>query len=286
MELVTSARVVCRSRPQVAALMHVCDLIASCLAPPKSWTIETAIRHGCVHLTRHLLNELADEPELYYLLKRWRARLYLSVAASVGDISLMEHLVERFGCSCDDSAVREVVEGGHLESLQWLYDQALIGLTSGDDVEAFKKRILSDHCMILASRVGHLEMLQWMHSVTKRACVDLVLRDAVRCGHLHILEWILPMVKIPKSNMTKLNLTEAVMQSGSLEVPKFLHSKSLLPLTSNLMDAAARNGKLEQLKWMSTSAEKDAPLKQSMTLRKVDTLSLCSGCTRRTQMLN
>jgi len=237
MEIVTSARAVCRSRPQVVALSHVCDLIASCLAPPKSWTIETAIYRGCAHLSRHLLDELAENPELHFLTKRARARQYLSVAASVGDIALMEHLVERFGCCVDSLAVTETVEGGHLEALQWLFDLSMASVAPGDDVKAFKKRVLPDYYMSLASSIGHLEMLQWMHNIVGCVSADQVLQEAARYGHMHVIEWVLPMVEIPLSEMNSFHLIEAAMDGGHIDITEFLISKCRLRLGSGAIAA-------------------------------------------------
>jgi hypothetical protein len=124
MEIVASARVICRSRPVVAAIPPIVDLVASFLAPPDSWTVEVAIQRGCTHLVRHLLDELEADPEIHHLIKRSRARKYLSEAAAVGDIALLEYLVARFGCCVDGWAIAQAVKGSQLEALQWLYECA------------------------------------------------------------------------------------------------------------------------------------------------------------------
>jgi hypothetical protein len=250
MELVMSARVVCLSRPHVIALPHVCDFIASCLAPPKSWTIETAICHGCAHLAQHLLDELADNPKLHYLVKRSRARRYLSVASSVGDIALMAHLVERFGCCVDALVVKKAVKGGHLEALQWLYDQAITGLTSDDDVEIVKKHVLIDYYMILASRIGHLEMLQWLQNAAGGVLADWVLHEAARNGHVHVVEWVVLNAGASVADLANLDVIHAAAVVDNIDVAKFVLSRGLLPLSSSVMDATAGYGQLELLQWM------------------------------------
>jgi hypothetical protein len=117
-DLVTSARIVCSTQPRVTALPHVRALVAAFLSPPASWTADRAVRSGCTHLTRHLLDAIADDTELHHATKRLRAQRVLYEAVSVEDIALLEHLVTQFGCLPDDWSVTKAVAGGHVDAVR------------------------------------------------------------------------------------------------------------------------------------------------------------------------
>lgn len=73
-DTITSALVVCRSRPEIEPLPHVRNLIASLLIPSGEWTIERAIPCGYLRLAGLLIGVLERDSSLLELEKRACAR--------------------------------------------------------------------------------------------------------------------------------------------------------------------------------------------------------------------
>lgn len=242
---IMSARVVCRSLPEIAPLAHVYALIASFLLPSHKWTLERSIRRGYRHLTALLLTALEEDLTLPELEKRGRARKGVHAAAKVGDVGLMQRLVQSFGCIVDDKAARDAVEGGNLEALQWVYSQ-LDGSARNQGVVIRADNLFPTTIELDAVTSGSLEMLQWICRVRGFGPSRQSLRCAGKCGHLPIVQWLY--AQSPR-NLESFEVID-IARGGQLEVFKFLYEKNVVEIPFAAVDIAAGNGHVELAQWM------------------------------------
>jgi len=257
-ELVTSARVVCRSRPAIAALTHVCGLIGSFLTPPRTWTIPRAIRSGSTHLADIVVATLAADSSVRELEKRSQARKGVHAAASVGNADLIQRLVETFGCAVDEWGAREAVRGGHMEALQRIYDFVQRGIVDravhAPQYKMNTKLLLPPEAIADASKLGNLAMVQWIWHVRGGRAYDYWPLELPETGGLAIVEWLWS--QAPRTRgFSREELGKAVA-GGHEDVLRFLHERQALEFSSQMTAFAASNGHLGLAQWMhSVSGE-------------------------------
>lgn len=255
--MITRARVVCHSRPAIAALAHVCGLIGSFLTPPRAWTIPRAIRSGSTHFVDIVVATLAADSSIRELEKRWQARKGVHAAASVGNADLIQRLVETFGCAVDEVGAREAVRGGHLEALQRIYDYVQRGIVDravcAPQYKINTRLLLPPEAMGDASKAGNLAMVQWIWHVWGGRADDywpLGLPDA---GGLPIVEWLWSQAPHTRG-FSSYEFVKAAA-GGHEDVLRFLYARHVLEISTQMMDSAVTNGHLELAQWMHSVSD-------------------------------
>ncbi|KAF4142663.1 Ankyrin repeats (many copies) [Phytophthora infestans] len=129
--------------------------------------------------------------------------------------------------SMDDAAA-----GGHMEMLQWIYDQSYGGC--------------SDNALEGAAKNGRLDMVQWLveKGITKGS------REAVQAacseGHLSVVRWLLERGNVPYPHFAM----NCAVRQGHLNIVKYLGEVGIASAPSLMLIDAAMNGHLHLIKWL------------------------------------
>ncbi|EGZ19130.1 hypothetical protein PHYSODRAFT_354169 [Phytophthora sojae] len=101
--------------------------------------------------------------------------------------------------------------------------------------------------MDLASRNGHLEVVQWLHHNRLEGCTTEAMDGAASGGHLDIVKWL----HDHTSAGCTTNAMDGAASSGHLDVVRWLHEHRSEGCTTRAMDGAAACGALDVVKWLN-----------------------------------
>ncbi|RLN72922.1 hypothetical protein BBJ28_00024549 [Nothophytophthora sp. Chile5] len=183
----TSAGLVLRVHPAIAALPHVAGVVSSFLVPTSSLSLAKACRFGSLKLLDHIwaasCTSIADRKPWWSLTNflrsdrhyhAWMFSMALREAASQGDLEVVKWLFTHFpGCTAYVGVVEAAAEAGHLHILQFLHANSTAAFS--DDT-----RIDQQHEVPVGLEVGNAITVNW-------GCDDVVF--AAENGYLEIVRW-------------------------------------------------------------------------------------------------
>ncbi|KAG7387154.1 hypothetical protein PHYPSEUDO_014674 [Phytophthora pseudosyringae] len=159
----------------------------------------------------------------------------MKFAVRQGDRSLIQWLLDvvyQADTLLPPPSMNDAAAGGHMEVLQWIYEQGYGGR--------------SDHALQGAATNGRLGMVKWLvdNGITKGA------REAVQgaCdgGHLNVVQWLFKRggVQYPHFAM------DSAIHRGHLDIVKYLCIPGIAYEPSRMMIEAASYGHLHLVKWL------------------------------------
>lgn len=183
-------------------------------------------------------------PMIHYLFEHQPNRFLkrgFDNAVKLGDLELVKYLHSNGFESSRDPMV-EAAEHGHLDILQWLF-------------ENIPARGKSDTVMDVAAQNNHLDIVIWLHENRSEGCSERVMALAASNGHLGMVQWLdANRPEYNRSNAKSVNgdadAMDLAADGGYLEVLQFLHNQRLENCTSFAMDQALANGHLHVARWL------------------------------------
>ncbi|POM72896.1 Hypothetical protein PHPALM_10322 [Phytophthora palmivora] len=159
----------------------------------------------------------------------------MEFAVRHGDISLIQWLLDVVYMSellLAPPSMSDAAAGGHMEILQWIFEQDFGGCC--------------DYALERAAKNGRLDMVEWLveNGITKGA------REAVQAacseGHLRIVQWLLERggVSYPHFAMN------CAIHGGHLDIVKYLSEAGITYGSSRMMFDAASYGHMEVIEWL------------------------------------
>lgn len=180
MELLTSVRVVGRSRPKLQALPHALRTIEVFADASALWTLESAASRGLVSLLDRIA---AREPSVARdTFGSSRFEHGAQSAAASGQLAVLEWWTSRYRPEQTPNVsnlVQVAAPNGHLEVLQWLHERYTI------PPHEFKPNSLWS----LAS--DHPDVVYWIHAQGLDVPVVTDLNQVARTGDLAFMQWLL-----------------------------------------------------------------------------------------------
>ncbi|GMF17105.1 unnamed protein product [Phytophthora fragariaefolia] len=159
----------------------------------------------------------------------------MELAVRQGDMSLIQWLLDEVytaECHLPMPSMNDAAAGGHMEILQWIFEQDYGGN--------------SDYALEGAAKNGRLDMVQWLvlKGVTKGA------REAVQVacgeGHLPVVRWLLERKLVQYPHFA----VGCAIREGHLDVVKYLHEVGISYQPSRMLIDAASCGQLGVVKWL------------------------------------
>lgn len=245
-----SVVVACRSTPTpLDSAADIVSTIDSFIDVAKVWTVPLVCEQAVSGAIRLLPRVAAREPvEMDPILKRKLFSDALAHASRHGDLAIVSWLVEEYlPAGRIRFAVEEAARHGHLHVLQWLREHC-------NDRVVWNGRALS-----IAAAAGHWEAALWLDDHTPCSMHSqrvFVFRDAAKHGRLDVMEWICGERGgfsardwiINHSNIV--GFVEAAARNGFLEVLKWISERFDWPISHGCMTGAVSGGHLEVAKWL------------------------------------
>ncbi|GMF12523.1 unnamed protein product [Phytophthora lilii] len=159
----------------------------------------------------------------------------MGFAARQGDMSLVQWLLDgiyKTELHLPPPLMNDAAAGGHMEMLQWIFQQGYGGC--------------SDRALEGAARNGRLDMVKWLveHGILKGG------REAmqVACGegHLSIVQWILKRKWVQYLQFAM----NCAVRSGHLDIVHYMCEAGVGMEPSRMMVEAASSGQLGVVQWL------------------------------------
>lgn len=156
---------------------------------------------------------------------------------SLGDVIWARSL----GCGWDSTTSFNAAVGGHLEVLRWVLD-------NGCD--------FYPHTLYHVAKCGHLHVLNYAHETSWSLSKDEIFDGGVEGGHTGVFLWALRIFGPPNYY----NLRRAAATGGHIDMLRLVEEKSEIDIfTNDVIQCAAKAGRLELLKWMVESQGVNLP---------------------------
>ncbi|RLN70902.1 hypothetical protein BBJ28_00017974, partial [Nothophytophthora sp. Chile5] len=267
--LLTSVRVVCRSRLGVYAPDPVLHLIDAFADPSHGFTLIAAVQNGSARLFPRVLHAVDCDWTLLRLEKLQSYRLAMRLAAKQGALWIVKQLYERYPAALNGETALAAGSSGNLALLQWVHnhnpvllrvnsyaavlDAFDIAATSGDFaavqtlVETFPTVVYN---LSAAVKAGHLDIVRWLQRNARCECKGSAKDDAAKNGDLGMVQFLQEhfLRAMPSAFQTNW-----AAERGHLAVVQWLHDNHMVhPLgcTTYAMNRAASNGHLEMVQWL------------------------------------
>lgn len=163
-------------------------------------------------------------------LHKWRVPMTektCALAARHGRLDILKYLRSK-GCAWSVKTFQHAVIGGHMHVMEWLW---------------INRCPYSIIVPLMASRMGRLDLLQWLDERNYRVLITQVMTPAIRADHMPIIHWMRSNgVPFPYDACT------AAAQSGRLNVLQWLRSEGCA-WDFNVCNVAASMGHLHVLLW-------------------------------------
>jgi ankyrin repeat protein len=186
----------------------------------------------------------------------------MDVAARGGHLAVVKWLHANRLEGCTTAAMDGAAGNGHLDVVEWLHANRSEGCTSAAMDRVIRRiyhkpgcrRILLSCCVckIPASFVEEqLTMLEWLKTNRKEGCTSAAIDRASYNGNLTVLQWFYVNTTVRPSSPIPM---EAAARAGRLDILKWLHSTYAEcrsdKAMSSAMHVAAEHGRLEEVKWL------------------------------------
>lgn len=272
----TSVRAVLSAcAPRVLSIPGLVDILALFLLKPSLFDMLDVVAHGRRELAFFLVDVLANDRNVHFLVKRWRARRAVAALAYVGDVELMDKIYGAFQCLIDEEMVRMAVLGGQRDALRWLHAK-LRG--EGDNRQAHEpvyteeelRAFFSCDVLKVAAKSGDLEMVRLVAELgtpddsNRPERHASAFKIAAQHAHLRVIEWLVTRFELPSewllddeahtgpydgigAKQRRLECSYCRQCWGS---PDSRRARAVRPeCTKWRMDFAASCGRLEDVQW-------------------------------------
>ncbi len=214
--------------------------------------------------------DMLDEKQLDSVTSRV---MVLQAAARYCDLVTFQRVLGRIQCPEHSTArlYTGAAKGGHLETLQWLYNNGYVYTSVRSDAICNAAAAHGDLSMLQwlgekgfprdvrfmcfnAAKHGHLAIVQWVlatpGSLNGFIAVD-AFEEAARAGHLPVFQWLLTQWPLLE---TCPRAVAYAMANGHMSILRHADAMGFKPplydpIFGNSMEMACKNGHLDAMRW-------------------------------------